>query len=149
MNNKKRFLALVSPEPTQTVARTIERKQRRRTMRTCQRLALVILERLDQLGWSQKYLASEMEVSPQQVNKWVSGNENFTIETLERLSEVLGKELITVNMQEPTAVSNNVVLHSHTVYIQPSTAFKKYEVIHSLQRVAEISASYNKGILIS
>lgn len=51
---------------------------------------------------SQKDLAHIMRVSPQQVNKWVKGRENLTIETISRLSEALSIALF--NFQaEPQA----------------------------------------------
>jgi len=46
---------------------------------------------------SQKALAAQLGVSPQQVNKWVKGNENFTFETIARLEAVLGIELMQVS----------------------------------------------------
>ncbi|MFB5944226.1 helix-turn-helix transcriptional regulator [Albibacterium sp. RHL897] len=55
-----------------------------------------MLERLDELGWKQVHLAEKMNVSKQQVSKWVKGSENFTLDTLVRLSEVLGVDLIVV-----------------------------------------------------
>jgi transcriptional regulator with XRE-family HTH domain len=45
--------------------------------------------KLEELGWSQKDLAREMGVSPQQITKVVSGKENLTIETQIKLQNVL------------------------------------------------------------
>jgi plasmid maintenance system antidote protein VapI len=45
--------------------------------------------KLTELGWSQKELAKKMEVSPQQINKIVSGKENLTIETQIKLQTIL------------------------------------------------------------
>ncbi|WP_223583088.1 transcriptional regulator [Sphingobacterium sp. GVS05A] len=96
MTNKEKFLALVSKEETKTVERATARLANKRYSKLSNLIAFEILERLDELGWKQKDLAERMEVSPQQVNKWVKGNENFTLETLVVLSEVLGVELIAV-----------------------------------------------------
>jgi transcriptional regulator with XRE-family HTH domain len=38
---------------------------------------------------TQKQLAEMMQVSPQQINKWVKGNEKFSLDTLLKLQEVL------------------------------------------------------------
>lgn len=99
MNNREKFLALVSKEETKTVERAKERVARRNYTRLSQKIALSILARLDELGWKQVTLAQKMGVSAQQVNKWVKGGENFTIETLANLSDVLGIELISVGRQ--------------------------------------------------
>ena len=54
-----------------------------------QKIAIKVLMKLNELGWSQKDLAAKMEVSPQQVNKIVSGKENLTLETQEKLQCIL------------------------------------------------------------
>jgi DNA-binding XRE family transcriptional regulator len=59
-------------------------------------IAINILAQLRKLGMSQKDLAEKLQVTPQTVNSWVKGNSNFTIETIVRIEEVLGVELIGV-----------------------------------------------------
>lgn len=59
-------------------------------------IAINILAQLRNLGMSQKDLATKLQVTPQTVNSWVKGNSNFTIETIVRIEEVLGMELIQV-----------------------------------------------------
>jgi len=59
------------------------------------KIALRVLSAIDSTdGMNQKKLAELMEVSPQQVSKIVSGNENLTLETIAKLSSALGVELI-------------------------------------------------------
>jgi plasmid maintenance system antidote protein VapI len=41
------------------------------------------------MGWSQKDLARELNVSPQHINKIVKGQENLTLETQIKLQTVL------------------------------------------------------------
>lgn len=96
MTNKETFRALVSKEETQTRERAKTRLAQKNYSKLSNLIAFEILERLDELGWSQRKLAEKMDVSPQQVNKWVKGNENFTIATLTRLGEVLETELIQI-----------------------------------------------------
>lgn len=100
MTKKEKFLKIVSNEKTQTVTRAKARQQNRVFTRLSQQIALAILERLDEINWSQKRLADAMGVSPQQVNKWVKGSENFTIETLTNLEIVLNTTLIAVHSTE-------------------------------------------------
>lgn len=97
MNNKEKFLRLVSDEDTNTLGRIEERIANRDSRRIAFDIALKILDRLDQLGWSQKRLAEELGVSPQLVNKWVKGKENFTIETLVKIGKTLNTSFIEVS----------------------------------------------------
>ena len=100
MTKKEKFLQLVSNQKTETLARAKERKQNRAFIRRSQEIALAILDRLDSLNWSQRRLAEEMGVSPQLVNKWVRGGENFTLETLTNLEAILNTTLFIVPEQE-------------------------------------------------
>lgn len=82
-------------------------------------IALIAKRQLRFQNKTQKQLAEEMGVSAQQVNKWLSGKENFTIDTVAQLSEVLGVDLLKANLvlaeQEPNEVRNNVV------FLKPNT----------------------------
>ncbi len=89
MTNKEKFLALVSNEKNDTFARNKERIRNRAMLRESQQIALKVLLKLDELGWTQKDLAREMKVSPQQITKIVSGKENLTIETQIKLQNTL------------------------------------------------------------
>lgn len=101
MTNKEKFLKLVSSEATETLAKAQERTKNRAFIRHSQEIAMAILDRLDQINWTQKQLADAMGVTPQQVNKWVRGSENFTLETLANLEHALQFSLITVYLPEP------------------------------------------------
>ena len=90
MTTKKEiFKALVSDEKTNTVIRNKERIKNRARLRESQQIALKVLTKLDEPGWSQRRLAKEMEVSPQQITKIVRGTENLTLETQVKLQEIL------------------------------------------------------------
>ena len=110
MTNKEKFLAMVSKEETKTIEGAKERIARKNYTRLSQKIALSIIIRLDELGWKQVTLAEKMNVKPQQVNKWVKGRENFTIETLATLSEVLGFDLITVSNDQDATSSQLIQL---------------------------------------
>ena len=89
MTNKEKFLALVSREDQNTLERNRERIRNRSMLRESQQIALKVLLKLDDLGWTQKGLAKAMEVSPQQITKIVSGKENLTLETQIKLQNLL------------------------------------------------------------
>lgn len=86
---KEEFKALVSKERTNTVSRNKERIKNRARLRESQQIALKVLTKLDELGWTQKKLAIEMGVAPQQITKIVRGTENLTLETQVKLQEIL------------------------------------------------------------
>ena len=81
MTNKEKFLQLVSEEDTKTLAEVKKRIKNRAMLRESQQIALKVLMKLDDLGWSQKELSKAMDVTPQQISKIVSGKENLTIQT--------------------------------------------------------------------
>lgn len=89
MTNKEKFMRLVSDERTDTIERNRERIKNRAMLKESQKIALKVLLKLDELRWTQKDLAAKMGVSPQQVNKIVSGKENLTIETQIQLQDIL------------------------------------------------------------
>jgi transcriptional regulator with XRE-family HTH domain len=89
MTNKEKFKSLISKEKTATVSRNKERIKNRARLRESQDIALKVLTKLDDLGWSQIRLSKELNVSPQQVNKIVKGKENLTLETQVKLQQVL------------------------------------------------------------
>lgn len=87
--NKEKFLALVSKEKTGTLEKNCERIKNRAMLRESQKIAIKVLKKLEETGWSQRDLANAMNVSPQQVNKIVKGQENLTLETQIRLQNIL------------------------------------------------------------
>lgn len=123
MTTKDKFLTLVSKEETKSVARAKSRLANKSYSKISNLIAFEILERLDELGWTQKQLAEKMNVYPQQVNKWVKGNENFTIATLARLEEVLQTKLIEVPSRSQVMIKETVKLPKTTLdYITPVSA---------------------------
>lgn len=129
MNNKENFLRLVSDEDTNTLGRIEERIANRDSRRMAFDIALKILDRLDQLGWSQKRLAEELGVSPQLVNKWVRGKENFTIETLAKIGKTLNTSFIDVSHSTIKKSVNPVSFSSN-----PNKEAGLNETVYSLKK---------------
>ena len=86
---KEKFLQLVSEEDTKAAARIRSRIKNRNILQESQRIAVKVLIKLDELGWTQKDLALKMKVSPQQITKIVSGKEDLTVGVLIRLQNIL------------------------------------------------------------
>lgn len=89
MTNKEKFMQLVSWEETSTLKDVQQRIKHRAMLRESQEIALKVLERLEEIGWTQKDLAEKMGVTPQYVNKIVRGKENFTLEMQIKLQTIL------------------------------------------------------------
>lgn len=89
MTPKQKLLSLVSKEKTETLNKNKDRIKNREMLRESQQIAIKVLMKLDELGWAQKDLAREMQVSPQQITKIVSGKENLTIETQIKIQNIL------------------------------------------------------------
>lgn len=87
--NKEKFLRLVSNETTDTVKRNRERLANRKELRKSQAIALKVLNKLDQLDWSQKILAQKMNVPTQDIKKIVSGKYSLSLEIEVKLMETL------------------------------------------------------------
>jgi transcriptional regulator with XRE-family HTH domain len=58
------------------------------------KIALKVLRTIREMHLSQKDLAEKLDVSPQQVNKLLKGQENFTLETIDKLEKALNITLI-------------------------------------------------------
>jgi len=100
MVNMEKFQKLVSPKKTNTLEDNKEIVRNREMLRESQRIALKVLAKLDELSWTQKDLARQMGVTPQQVNKIVSGKENLTIETQIKLQRILDVPILASYYEE-------------------------------------------------
>lgn len=82
------------------------RKESKSWIRTSQKIAFKILQTLKAKNLKQKDLAEQLNVSPQQVNKWVKGKENFTIETISKIENALSISLLVLPESRKTNYLN-------------------------------------------
>lgn len=108
MTNKDKFLDLVTGEVANTAIRNQDRIRNRAMLKESQNIALKVLLKLDELGWNQRKLAKEMGVTPQQINKVVSGKENLTLETQVKLQQVLDIPLLSSYYEKKWSQSKEV-----------------------------------------
>lgn len=102
---------IIASEPNKWLEEADYRFENKAWLQKSQAIALKILRTIRAKGMTQKELAEKLNVSPQQVNKWVKGKENFTLETISKIENVLDIQLIkicddsvvitTLNMPEP------------------------------------------------
>ena len=62
---------------------------------------MLMLDRMEELGMSQKHLAEKMICSPQYISKVLRGRENLSLETLTKIENALE---ISIIKEEPMAV---------------------------------------------
>ncbi len=112
---------VVSNTPSQWHEDVKQRAKEKPWKRRSQAVALTVLQTLRAKKMSQKELAKQLGVSPQLVNKWVKGKENFTFETVARLEEALGIQLMQVTgSKKQIAESEGYFVFEHIVIAKKS-----------------------------
>lgn len=94
--NKERFKELVSKNPSGFLKAQVADKLGRKNKLRSFKVALNVLEILDNKKMSKATLAEKVGVTPQQVSKWLTGKSNMTLDTIEKLENALGHVLIEV-----------------------------------------------------
>lgn len=95
MNNLKEKLSNVAPDqPSEWKAKARYRRENREWLKKSAAIAVRVLDALKAQDLSQKELAEQMNISPQQISKIVKGQENLTLETISNLEIALGIQLI-------------------------------------------------------
>lgn len=89
------------------IAEATKMAENKAWLQNSRKVALEILECLDQKKMSQKALAETIGVSPQIVNVWLKGKENFTFETISKLEKALGIVLISIESPSQQSKKQN------------------------------------------
>ena len=74
-------------------------------LRHSQKIAVKVLLQMKQMGLTQKALAERMDCTQQYVSKILKGKENMSLDTLSKLEDALGINLV---FDEQIAYPNNV-----------------------------------------
>lgn len=79
-------------------------------------LVIRINELLDEQNLSRKELAHKLDKNPSEISKWLSGEHNFTLRSLAKLSAELGEPLLEVPKKKPVSISieDGFVRREHT-----------------------------------
>ncbi|TRX72560.1 helix-turn-helix transcriptional regulator [Carboxylicivirga sp. M1479] len=98
--NLENFKKLISDEESSWLEDAKEREQNRAWSDKSIKIAIRMLREIRRQkainGMTQKKLAEKMGVTPQYINKVVKGKENLTLETISKIEQVLGIELMEV-----------------------------------------------------
>lgn len=94
--NFEKLSAMASARTEEAKMRAEKRKANRTWLKMSQDIALAIHYHLRKSGGTQKELAEKLGVSTAYVTKLLKGNENLTVETICKLQDALGEELVAV-----------------------------------------------------
>ena len=78
-----------SPTSTQWRKEAEYRLENKSWLRYSQHIALLMQDKMDKVNLTQKELASQMSFSQQYVSKMLKGHENFSLETLAKIEDIL------------------------------------------------------------
>ncbi len=100
-HNVENIKKLISSRPSGWKAKAAARLRDKALKRDQVEVCLIVLEELSIRRMTQVKLASLMDVTPQQVNRLLKGEENFTFQTIHKLQDALGIRIITVEKTYP------------------------------------------------
>ena len=126
MENNTALLITKSNNKSGWLSKAQFRSENRRWLSYSRKIAIRIIAAMDdKKELNQKKLAELADVSPQQISKILKGNENLTLKTIAKFSEILNTELISFpnykyNMVEINVNFNDDMLfHLDLKYIVP------------------------------
>lgn len=116
MSNK--LEALVSKTPSKWIEESNKRFEDKEGLRYSQQVAVRILRTLREKKLSQKDLAELLQVTPQTVNKWMNGSENFGFFTIGKIEKALEIKLMHIYENNNTLVvsSSNIIKISNQIH---------------------------------
>jgi transcriptional regulator with XRE-family HTH domain len=93
-------------------------------------LVLRINQLLSKNKLSQKELANSLDKSPSEISKWLSGNHNFTLRSIAKLSAELGEPLLEVPKEK---MSRQFEVNGQTYQTHVSVKVMKVEKVNKVQ----------------
>ena len=85
----KKLRQHTSSTPSQWRKSAEYRRENKSWLRHSQHIALLMQDKMDEMNLTQKELASQMSVSQQYVSRMLKGCENFSLETLTKIENIL------------------------------------------------------------
>ena len=85
----KKLKQYTSPTPSQWRNEAEYRRENKSWLRYSQHIALLMQDKMDEMNMTQKELAFQMSVSQQYISKMLKGRENFSLETLAKIEDIL------------------------------------------------------------
>lgn len=125
----EKFAKLVSDKPSNFLAKLEHYKSNKKWLDNSSKVAINVLDALKEKNWSQRDLAEKMNVSAQQINKIIKGQQNLTFETVGKLEDALGISLMEITTFKSTneIKTNEVIVQAMRETISDEIAIEKIE----------------------
>lgn len=98
MKTKEEIISKLSEHSSSSPSKWQEKAEWRMAnkswLRYSQRIAMMMLDKMEELGMTQKLLAEKMGCSQQYVSKVLKGRENLSIETISKIEDALEMEIM-------------------------------------------------------
>ncbi|MDE6633220.1 MAG: helix-turn-helix transcriptional regulator [Muribaculaceae bacterium] len=98
MNTRAEILTKLKVHTSETPSKWREKAEWRNANKTwlrySQRIAMIMLDKMEELGLTQKSVAERMGCSQQYVSRILKGTENLSIETISKIETALGLEIL-------------------------------------------------------
>jgi transcriptional regulator with XRE-family HTH domain len=117
-----RILSETPPEVKQYVRRYAE-------------ITVRIHELLDEKGWSQRDLAQKLGKNPAEINKWLRGDHNFTLQTLCKIEVELGQDILEIYCESRKSTQKTI--------FKGAVSFKNPETVTSFKKATVIPLKNN------
>ena len=89
-----------SPTPSKWREKAQWRHRNKSWLRHSQHIAMLMLDKMEELNMTQKQLAESMGCSQQYVSKVLKGQENLSLESLSKIEDFLGISLLQEIMEK-------------------------------------------------
>lgn len=86
--------AYKSSTPSRWKEKAVERQANKEWLRYSQRIAMMMLDKMEELGITQKAVAERMGCSQQYISRVLKGSENLSIETIFKIESALGLQIL-------------------------------------------------------
>lgn len=105
-------MKVVTGKPSKVIADILAQIDEKELARIRRRMMLAakIEEAMKRKGYNQRRFAKMMGKSPTVISEWLSGERNFTVDTLTDIEEVLGVQLLDVTIMTTVNANTESVL---------------------------------------
>lgn len=91
---QNRLYARTSATPSKWKEKAEARQRNKGWLRYSQHIAIMMLDKMDELGITQKSVAERMGCSQQYISRVLKGTENLSIETISKIETALGIQIL-------------------------------------------------------
>lgn len=100
-NAVERLRKYQAPSPSKWREEADWRRANRAWLRRSQAVAIKMLDRMDEMKWTQQQVAERLGCSQQYVSRMVKGGENLSLEMLSKIEDALGVIIFETGRDNP------------------------------------------------